>query len=451
MFWLFIIILIILIFKNFLAIFRIKKTLKFLSNHSIFKFEKNSIAINLPKIIIVLPAFNETETIEKSVKYFSTLYNPYSDGAINILIITNQKENENIKEPSTLTMAKRLIEKYDNLKLLHYPYIYGNKADQINYVVNNLKFIYPSLKLEDIFLAIYDVDSRPSHDTLKTFFSILKSNPNGNIFQQSAIFFSNFHEFKGPLIKRIFLKAAAVEQTRFTLAHEIPRIRREYKYCTTNLGLLNSITYAHCVGHGLIIRASYLSQNKFPSNYYPEDMFYGFIVSALKEPIIPLPVLDNSEMPLTIKSLFAQRAAWFLGPALGEKYRRYVKNQFYDIYRKDKLRISALSIYATLLAVKWALSSFICFLMLFLLIFSHNLIISILVLLFFLSYICSFYLILKNYKILWEMAGGKEDKPKLIESLLISVFSIPYLLFHGIPAYYASLKILTKRVITKKE
>lgn len=413
-----------------------------------FVFTSKNYPIILPKVVIVLPAFKEAKTIERTVEYFSSLH--YPKGKIDILVVTTQKEDENRSKFNTLAVVEKFLGDYDSLKSLHYPYTYGNKADQINYAVSNLKTIYPLSKLKDIFLAIYDVDSRPNRDTLKIFSHFLKANPKGNIFQQSAIFFRNYQKYKGHIFAKLFLKAAAVEQTRFTLAYEIPRIRREYKYCTTHSGLLNSITYAHCVGHGLIIRASYLEQIKLPSNYYPEDMFYGFIISALKEPIILLPVLDNSEMPITIKSLFLQRAAWFLGPFFGEKYRRYVKNKYHDIYKKDKLRISALSIYATSFSTKWALTSSISLLLLLLLFFSNNLVISILVLLFFLSYIYSFYLILSNYKILWEIAGSKEGNLGSIEKLLVSIFSIFYLLFHSLPAYYILLKMLIKRIISEK-
>lgn len=441
-YFLIITLIILLILKNVFAIFRIKRAISYLNGY--FCLEHNVRVETLPKIVIVLPAFEEAKTIEETVKYFSSWQ--HAQGEVSVLVVTTEKEDKNRKGISTFRIVREILKKYSNLKLLHYPYVAGNKADQINYAVSNLKNIYSFGKLKDIFLAIYDVDSRPNRDTLKIFFQCLRAYPQANIFQQSAIFFGNYQKYRGNIFTKLFLKAAAVEQTRFTLAHEIPRIRREYKFCTASRGLLNSVTYAHCAGHGLFIRASYLEQIKLPSNYYPEDMFYGFIASSLREPILPLPVLDNSEMPILIRDLFLQRASWFLGPFLGQRYRRYVKSKYSDVYKKNRLRIWAISIYATYLGVKWLLTSFVGLLLIVLFLFYDDIVVRSLALTFFATYTLSYYFILSHYSILWGIAGVVKNRPRLTHRLLVSFFGIFYLLFHSIPACYALFGIIISKI-----
>jgi hypothetical protein len=190
---------------------------------------------------------------------------------------------------------------------------------------------------------------------------------------------------------------------------------------------------------------SFLKKIKFPTNFYPEDMFYGFILNSLKEPIIPIPALDNSEMPVSFKELFIQRAFWFLGPFSGNKYRNYVKNTYKNIYSKERFRILALSASVIFNSIRWLLTSFFEFFLIICAIILGN-IIAILTGLLFIAYLYSFYITLTAYKDLCKFAGKTEVSLSISEKISIVLFEAIFMLFYSIPAYYMLYNTIANRI-----
>ena len=433
----------ILIIRVAVSIYNIKKSLIFLSRYKSYpKFFPD----NLPYIVIVIPVLLEQRIIEETVKYFSSM--DYPREKIKVLMITTEKEysiKSDYKE-STINLLEKLKKKYPQIKTLHYPTIDGCKSDQLNFAAEEFEELYPDLDPANTFFAIYDADSRPNKKSLKVFSWSLQENPTCNVFQQSAIFLKNYEYLnRKSLIERLFLKSATLEQNRFTLAYEIPRILRKYNYSKTHKGILSPITYAHCVGHGLIIRLSFLKKIKFPTKFYPEDMFYGFILNSLKEPIVPIPALDTSEMPVSCKRLFIQRAFWFLGHFSANKYRNYVKNSFKEIYSKERFRIIALSGSVFSNSIRWLLTSFFgYFLIICAIILGNN--IALLTGLLCITYLYSFYITLTAYKDLCKFAGKTEVSLSISEKISIVLFEVIFMLFYSIPAYYMLCHTIANRI-----
>jgi hypothetical protein len=70
---------------------------------------------------------------------------------------------------------------------------------------------------------------------------------------------------------------------------------------------------AHCVGHGLMIRADLLAGlGGLPESSGNEDLALGYLACAAGVPIDPLPLLEEAGMPLTLGSWLSQARQWFL-------------------------------------------------------------------------------------------------------------------------------------------
>ncbi|KPK32130.1 MAG: hypothetical protein AMS24_04925 [Chlamydiae bacterium SM23_39] len=430
------------ILKAFFAIKRIKKSIKLINNN------KENIPTDAPNIVVVLPVLREQKSLEETVLYFLKL--PYDTKKLQILIITTEKElkenSSRFQEETTISLAKRLSEKYNKVKWLHYPKANGLKADQMNYSIEKFNQLFPSLSPANTFYAFYDADSKPSKNVFDIFKKSYAQIPNCNIFQQSSLYTKNYFSFnKKNFFRKLFLKAQSLKQTRFIFSYEIPRIIRVYNYCSgKKKSFLNYCTYAPSVAHGLFARVSLLQKIKFPSNYTPEDMFWGFIISCLKEPIAFLPSLDNSETPDSIKKVFLQLASWFKGPFLSHRYRRFVKKYYTSHYKQNRLRIYMISYFAVWDAINWLMTSALVYLYV-IMGFLYGWPIWILLILFFIMYEYGCFMIINQFI-------SSKNLINFREKFLIFFSGILILLFHSLPAYYSIWKLLRGvEVVNKTE
>jgi hypothetical protein len=156
------------------------------------------------------------------------------------------------------------------------------------------------------------------------------------------------------------LRAQSFKQTRFVFAYEIPRIRRVLRYCSSASGsLLAMATFAPCVAHGLIVRGKLLAALPFPKRYVPEDMFWGFVASSLRHPIVFFPSLDSSQTPGTVSQAFRQLSRWFQGPFLTIRYVRFLKEHHPRVYERERLRVWLMSLFGLYDATVWLATSFV--------------------------------------------------------------------------------------------
>ncbi|MFA7717856.1 MAG: hypothetical protein WC875_04025 [Candidatus Absconditabacterales bacterium] len=380
----------------------------------------------------------ETKNIAGTISYFADIVND----DISLFFITTEREKNRETKLLTIEKIKKSFKKNTqrNMSYIHYPYRVGNKSDQINYAVRYLKTQIENHK--NTYIAIYDVDSRPNAETFNIFRQEVEKYPYANVFQQSAIFLNNRNDFVIHDVGKYFLQIVAVAQTRFTLAHEIPRILRKI----VSGSWFDQITYAHCVSHGLFIRYPFLEKVPMPSNYYPEDMFYGYLLSCIKEPIIPIYAFDNSNMPVDIKSLFIQRSKWFLGPFLSFTYLSYLKNNFRKEYNKNYFHAIMITLYSFFNAGEWICTTFVLLFILSMLFYGSILMIigSILILI---SYMYSYIYIIFNIDILSHVGGRPIHKKSLIKNIGIVLGSPIYLVFHSLPAFK---KMIEMAVQSKK-
>lgn len=376
-----------------------------------------------PKIHILIPALREQKRIIETIKYF--LKYILSSRNIDLTIVTTQREFEKPFDGlSTYELVKDFIKtnKLSNVFVLDSQYKTGIKAHQLNYALQNIT---------DGYITVYDADSRPHPNTLRAFFNEKGKYPNAKVFQQSAVFFNNFKS-----LKTSFLKSSAVLQTRWTLAHEIPRLLRQ---SFLNNKFLQKYAYAHVVGHGLIIDIGVLkSVGGFPSKTITEDLFLGYLLRTKGYAIYPLFLIEFADAPATIKGLWNQKYVWFFGPLKTITYLKFTLKKKIELQIKSTVIPYVMTMQGIVSALAWLLSG----LFILILVLSPLFVSSPSLILFaFISVLIygpiQYFITLVNYSHLIRYAGVKESRLTSLEICKSIFMCLPAIVFNSIPPYFA--------------
>jgi hypothetical protein len=106
---------------------------------------------------------------------------------------------------------------------IHYPHTDGLMAHQLNYASNQLSKTHKS---QESFILIYNADSTVEKDALNVY--IEKIERGEKVIMQSSLFLENYKVFHSNFYGWI-LKCIALAQSRWTLIHEMSRIRTQYQ------------------------------------------------------------------------------------------------------------------------------------------------------------------------------------------------------------------------------
>jgi len=336
----------------------------FLKKSRIFDSSKQNVPVATatdPKIYILIPVLREQEIIIKNLEIFTKL-----NGQYEVVYITTEKEKyeKGIGLENLISFKKRLLgtdtqeafiellvglfpqsmcrilfnnrkkegfwsdllfqykqllstgemidffiknstKNLDFVKHIHYPKTDGLMSHQLNYACER---IAAENKPDECFILIYNADSEVQPNILDEF--RLKIEQGEKVIMQSALFLSNYNSFeKG--FRQSILRSVGLVQSRWTLAHEIPRIRRQY-----NQGVLSNLESAHVVGHGACIRLDTLQKaGGYPTEFLNEDLPLGYFLALAGEKVCPLSILENAESPTSISSVITQYTTWFFGVA----------------------------------------------------------------------------------------------------------------------------------------
>jgi cellulose synthase/poly-beta-1,6-N-acetylglucosamine synthase-like glycosyltransferase len=267
-----------------------------------------------PSLEILVPALREQQRILPTLRYLAA----QCDGHTSITVITTEREHEHGPvRPSTQAIVAGFIatEVSDGtVRCIHLDRTDGRLAHQLNHALAQGRDA-------DGWIALYNADSRPHPRTIAGFRTALAAQPDAVVFQQPALFFANDADLP-PGRWRWLVRATATLQSRWTLAHEIPRLLRQRDASASKL---LRCSYAHVVGHGLFIRADVLrAVGGFPIETPTEDLFLGFLLRSLAWHIEPLPLLELADTPRSVRAVLAQRRGWFLGPLYVPAYLRCV-------------------------------------------------------------------------------------------------------------------------------
>jgi len=180
-------------------------------------------------------------------------------------------------------------------------------ADQVNYAAHGEldRLSAAGIAPERVWLAVYNADSSPDLQTLAKVAGLLTARPDAQIIQQSAMFTHS-------LGAGIFADGAALLQSRWTLAREVPRLRRQSAQARAAGRMHWWPRLAHCVGHGLFVRGDVFTRlGGLPTATMNEDLAFGYLACAAGVPIDPLPTLESADSPRTAAGVIRQARQWF--------------------------------------------------------------------------------------------------------------------------------------------
>lgn len=303
-----------------------------------------------PRFIIVVPVLREANTLRAAVEHLELLKR---DHQAQILVVTTEREvaeknsypdaGDTIRIASALSLDNRITH-------LHYEDPLGVKADQLNCAVAYCEKMHRG-ELNQVYIIVYDADSRPPVISLDDFSEAIQNNPTVDVFHQSSRFeLRRKAGVRAPswrnTFEQVLVDSGALRANRFVLSYELPRLMAR----TGILGKFNrwvsSCVYTHVTGHGLCVRASLLKLRPFPSRSPLEDMHYSFILGSHNTAMVPIQSLDSAEVPETLRRQFIQATSWFQGPA---RFKSYLK----DNAIKRGLRAKCLALSAAAISIEW--------------------------------------------------------------------------------------------------
>ncbi|MDQ1295437.1 MAG: hypothetical protein QG608_3322 [Actinomycetota bacterium] len=267
------------------------------------------------RFVIIMPLLREQNRVGAMCDHFTQIMAGYP-GSVLLLVTTAREEaedgggNHKIVPESTAAIAERLAEHCQQQRIdvrhVHFPQSEGAMAHQVNYAVDQFLKEIPADQRQKWWVGLYNADSRPDPDALNKV-SQAAAEDGCVIVQQSALFTANItsmpRSFSG-----LIASGAAVLQSRWTLAREIPRLRAQWQ--ATQRG--ERVPLAHCVGHGLFARADYFARSGgLPLETMNEDLAFGYFACAEGTPIRPVAVLECGDAPRSVSAFVGQTRQWF--------------------------------------------------------------------------------------------------------------------------------------------
>lgn len=255
--------------------------------------------INRKQVLyILIPVLREQTIIEETVLRFLKLKNSFFN--IQLIIITTIREQKEIFDKSTTEEVIKnslefgiLSQFKKSVSILRDPNKKGNMATQLNYAIQYLK---KNSSDQNIYI-VYNADSIISPMTFMELSRLTKKEPSEFAFQQPCAYVS---EMKPGAPN--FLNALSLYQSWYCLGHESDLILKYEKI--KNLGVM--------VGHGSGMTINMNIKNGgYPEKLLTEDLTFGFILSARKEPIFLLPALELADVPNKFSVFIRQKSIWF--------------------------------------------------------------------------------------------------------------------------------------------
>ncbi len=426
----------IILIRGVITLFTLFSSLTWLKRNCLSSKESEPNTIH-PNVYILIPALREQKNIIETVKY---LYKHFAAPNVKFVVVTTQREFEiPFDGASTNTLVTNYIRQEriaHSVSCVDYPKKKGNMASQLNFVVKNIED-------DNAFIVVYNADSRPATNTLTNFYHLLSRHPEAKVFQQSATFLKNFTNLN------IFLKTQAIWQTRWTLAHEMPRLIRQ---SSSKSQAIRTYANVNCVGHGLFIKLAELKKiGLFSEKMMNEDTFLAYLLRSRGLNIYPIPGLELSDSPTTIKSLWKQKYVWYWGPMQYPKYLLYVLKNCKDLGIRNMYIPIILFIQGMISATAWIISAPLVLLLLLSPIFVDGWLVS-------LSYTAlvvygplqAAIVYLYSPLIIKNSESQKFTKESLLTFLGVISLCIPAVIFHGIPPYFSLFNEL-KHSLTGKE
>ncbi|MGC4885684.1 glycosyltransferase [Micromonospora sp. DT227] len=210
--------------------------------------------------------------------------------------------------PSTPELAAKLAAaSAGRARHHHHPDPSAVMVHQINHAVDAelRRLAAEGVAPETVWIGVYNADSRPHPQTLT---ALAAAPPAARVVQQSALHTLTLGAGRG--LGGVVCDGAALLQSRWSLAREIPRLRAQA--AQARRGPTRWPRLGHCTGHGLFVRGDLWHEvNGLPTATMNEDLAFGYQLSAAGEPIHVLPLLEVADSPTTTNALVRQHRQWF--------------------------------------------------------------------------------------------------------------------------------------------
>ncbi len=275
------------ILYNLIKFFIYKIKYKFNSKITYFQCNDNF------HINVLIPCYKETKVIRKTLEHFKEILKDIKN--VDVYVITTEKEKHESAIIQTTYEYLLKLELFNNssFHILNYPKTTGIMANQLNYAIDEILKLQ-TLPKDKIYFSIYNADSHPDKSTFVELFQKIRQNNFPKIIQQYSNYFSNYNSLN------FIMKSFSIYQTAF-----------EFRNGLINNNISN-LLYSHVVGHGLTIRADYITNiGKFNFKFWCEDIYLTGLIHNNNEKILSLTSLDNAETPDNLRLQIIQNAVWF--------------------------------------------------------------------------------------------------------------------------------------------
>ena len=306
---------------------------------------KNKLSISLPpetgecpRFLLVIPVLREQAVIRAAILHFAEIR--YDNDALRVTFVTSERETvEPHPEHSMATseVIDRELEDWrssggrDIFRRIHYPYVTGFMADQINYSVRYIFEAYDvQTDIENTFVGVFNVDSRPGLGVLEEVAQRYRDT-GACVFQQ----LSRYTPAQRDTPNRVSYAFACsfsvwqtrwsylVERCRYLTSNRLNRLAHpwEREPFALNTRTLWRMPFSYTVGHGLFVRLKELIYlNYFPTRHPNEDAEFGFFLPFFGLAPLPLETPDVAETSNSVSTIIRQQASWIVGPMLSILY-----------------------------------------------------------------------------------------------------------------------------------
>lgn len=306
----------IIFIEVFTIIYNLIKFLVFKIYNYFFQKPYDSKYSNDFHLYILIPCYKEKKVIKNTIQFFLKLINNNSN--MDFYIITTQKEKaESLSLQTTYDYILNLNIKNKKFHILNYPHVNGMMSDQLNYAINKI-LDSQDLPKDRVYFSIYNADSHPDSSTFIELFEKISRYHFPKVIQQYSNYFLNYES------QDFIMRGFSIYQTAF-----------EFRNGVINNNL-SKLLYSHVVGHGLTIRADYITSiGGFTSKFWCEDIYLTGLIHNNNEKILSLKSFDNAENPTNLKVQIVQNAVWF-------KTASHHFSIFKDIQKHNNLSLNGL-------------------------------------------------------------------------------------------------------------
>jgi cellulose synthase/poly-beta-1,6-N-acetylglucosamine synthase-like glycosyltransferase len=263
---------------------------------------------------LIVPALREQSVIGRTLQQLCNLNFP--SFKYEIIVALDAKEKSGMEKAGTEGVVRQFVAERGSggppIVIVEFSGDGQGRALQLNEALRTIVTDQASRGLikRKCFVGIFDADSFPDSEILNYISWRLTVCPDISAFQQALDYRLNLDVIMRARVSKILL-GNAYYQSAWNGILEIPLFLR------TNLQISHSKepTFSpYCMGHGEFIRLDVLTDiGGFSETGCADGIQLGFALTNKNIEIEPVPLLDNCESPIDVRTLIHQHSHWFAG------------------------------------------------------------------------------------------------------------------------------------------